>query len=104
MSSAVLPPSPDFVHGREDEVDRLVTLILEPKPARIAIAGAEGIGKTTVALLVLHDERVCERFGDHQYFISCQRAADADSVVKSLLRRQPCCYRQPRKYLEDEKR
>ena len=56
------------------------------QPARIVITGAGGIGKTTVALALLHDTRVQERFDRRRHFVSCEGMIDADGVSRRLAR------------------
>ena len=80
------PPKPEIFHGREEHLAQLVGLVVSDQPARIALTGAGGMGKTTVALAILHDNSVCERFEARRFFISCEAAIDAQDAARFLAR------------------
>jgi predicted AAA+ superfamily ATPase len=83
-----LKPAPTIFYRREELVDNITRLILSGRAAsdaaRIAIMGSGGMGKTSVALAVIHDSRIVDVFGDNRHWVPCDKAHTIPLLLEYL--------------------
>ncbi|KAJ7816193.1 hypothetical protein B0H13DRAFT_1923724 [Mycena leptocephala] len=73
-SISMLPSEPKIFHGRDSELSDILQLFNQGTP-KIAILGAGGMGKTSLARAVLHHTEITERYNQHRFFVACDSAA-----------------------------
>jgi len=84
--SVILPLHPTVCHARDKDIERLVSLVtISCIMAPIGIVGPGGIGKTTLALKVLHEPRVQAHFATERFFLDCEAANGIDEVLTMLM-------------------
>ncbi|KAJ7243469.1 hypothetical protein C8J57DRAFT_1243416 [Mycena rebaudengoi] len=81
-SFSLLPPSPKIFHGRESELKDVVDVLLQ-NSARIAILGAGGIGKTSLATAALHNPQVEARYSQ-RYFVPCHSSPTCPELAATI--------------------
>ncbi|KAK7028476.1 hypothetical protein R3P38DRAFT_3518391 [Favolaschia claudopus] len=81
-SFSMLPSQPKVFHGREAELQQIVSMFDEGFP-RISILGPGGIGKTSLARAALHLPDIASKFED-RIFVSCEAALTPIDIAASI--------------------
>ena len=83
-----LPDNPLMFCGREDDTNSIVSIIRHRRrrhrSARIALLGPGGIGKTAIALAVLHHADIRESFESRRHLVSCEAADSPDGLRREI--------------------
>ena len=81
------PTTPQIFFGRDAELAQIVQMIttnIGSRPARIAILGPGGYGKTTLAHAVLTVDAIREHFGRARYFVPCESVTSSGALLTEL--------------------
>jgi Cdc6-like AAA superfamily ATPase len=80
----MLPSEPKIFHGRESELAEIIQLFTQESP-RIAILGAGGMGKTTIARAVVHHPQITRKYAQQRYFVMCDSVSTAVGLAALLV-------------------
>ncbi|KAJ7755425.1 P-loop containing nucleoside triphosphate hydrolase protein [Mycena metata] len=79
-SISMLPAEPKIFHGRDSELADILKLFRQGTP-RIAILGAGGMGKTSLARTVVHHEEVTTKYHGNRFFVTCDTASSKPELA-----------------------
>ncbi|KAJ7268551.1 P-loop containing nucleoside triphosphate hydrolase protein [Mycena rebaudengoi] len=81
-SFGLLPPRPQIFNGRESELQDVVNILMQDS-AHIAILGAGGMGKTSLATAALHNPQVEAKYS-HRYFVPCHSSPTCTELAATI--------------------
>ncbi len=85
-TSTNLPPEPEILFGRDDLVAEITDRFIANVAARLALMGAGGMGKTTLAQAVCRQARISEAFGKRIFWVSCEVANSYETFLELIAR------------------
>ncbi|THU89115.1 hypothetical protein K435DRAFT_841953 [Dendrothele bispora CBS 962.96] len=85
MIASATPALPFVFKGREVLVKQGVDILCQPSFRFLAIMGAGGMGKTSLALHIMNSALVKDRFAERRYFIPCELFEDAESLIQGIV-------------------
>ncbi|KDQ23466.1 hypothetical protein PLEOSDRAFT_1109108 [Pleurotus ostreatus PC15] len=87
--SRVPPPKPRVFVGRDQVVNEGIAIICDAVRnqvgANVAILGTGGIGKTSLALAILHHDEVQTSLNGRCYFVPCDAINSVSALIHSIL-------------------
>ncbi|KAJ7773903.1 P-loop containing nucleoside triphosphate hydrolase protein, partial [Mycena metata] len=75
-----LPAEPKIFHGRDSELAEILESFRQGTP-RIMILGAGGMGKTSLARIVVHHEEVTTKYHGNRFFVTCDTASSKPELA-----------------------
>ncbi|THU90145.1 TPR-like protein [Dendrothele bispora CBS 962.96] len=85
MIASATPAVPIVFKGREELVKQRINILCQQALRFLAILGAGGMGKTSLALHIMDSDLIQNKFGERCYFIPCDLFEDAESLVQGLI-------------------
>ncbi|KAJ7042304.1 P-loop containing nucleoside triphosphate hydrolase protein, partial [Mycena alexandri] len=76
----MLPAEPKIFHSRDSELADILKLFRQGTP-RIAILGAGGTGKTSLARVVVHHEEITNKYYGNRFFVTCDTASSKPELA-----------------------
>jgi len=73
------------IYGRDELIEKVVDKILQKSEVNkhVALKGGPGMGKTTIAIGIIHHPRIAQHFGKARHWVSCREAADIADDLKA---------------------